>query len=283
MNETKCIICGSKNIEKFPAKFSEFISRRVFDGENKNISIIRCLECGFSFYSYRFNQSENKKLYLNYRDEEYQMLREQFEPDYTKEKNYLLKSDEIEFGSREANMLRILNTHLSSINEIKTVLDFGGDKGQLIYKAFPAAKKYVYEISNPDVFEEITLINDLDKIKNMKFDLVICAQVLEHVSNPIDIIKLIKNYLMPDGYFYIEVPYYTPFNKSSERIDTKEYLMHEHINFYTIKSLEMLMKSCGEILYSGVEDIKTTLGNTKVISALIAHCDRDYSKISILK
>ncbi len=60
---------------------------------------------------------------------------------------------------------------------------------------------------NPEMFEKrvdgyytlITTQNDLDKLDKNSFDIVICHNVLEYVSNPIEILKEITKFLKPNG------------------------------------------------------------------------------------
>lgn len=60
-----------------------------FEPERKNrkTNICFCKECTFAFYEYRFTPQEEALLYRNYRDDEYQLLREKYECWYTKKIN----------------------------------------------------------------------------------------------------------------------------------------------------------------------------------------------------
>jgi len=42
------------------------------------------------------------------------------------------------------------------------------------------------------------------------FDAVICNAVLEHVANPIEVVREIHRVLKPGGYFYLSIPFYNP-------------------------------------------------------------------------
>lgn len=60
---------------------------------------------------------------------------------------------------------------------------------------------------NPEMFKKrvdgdyklITTQNDLDKLEKNSFDVVICHNVLEYVSNPVEILNEITKFLKPNG------------------------------------------------------------------------------------
>ena len=60
---------------------------------------------------------------------------------------------------------------------------------------------------NPEMYEKrvdgyyklITTQNDLDKLEKNSFDVVICHNVLEYVSNPLEILNEITKFLKPNG------------------------------------------------------------------------------------
>jgi 2-polyprenyl-3-methyl-5-hydroxy-6-metoxy-1,4-benzoquinol methylase len=51
--------------------------------------------------------------------------------------------------------------------------------------------------------ENIAVINDLGKIPNEAFDIVVCREVLEHVSDPPSVITSINRYLVDNGHAII--------------------------------------------------------------------------------
>ena len=277
-----CLLCSSDKLEQYPAKFAEFISKRVFNGNNKEFKLCRCKDCGFAFYSYRFTENENCQLYKNYRNEDYQKLRQSCESWYTEQVNFALGNDKSEIIGRRKMLLNILKKYIPNISDINTILDFGGDRGQLVADLLQNTKSYVYEISEPEVENNVSLISDWKDSKITKFDLIICAQVMEHVSNPIKVLQIMKDHLADNGYLYIDVPYYSPFNNSNPLDNIryklnkifklnklKIYNMHEHINFFTIKSLaNMLINNNFSILYSGVNTIHSDFRTIKIISVL---------------
>ena len=86
------------------------------------------------------------------------------------------------------------------------ILDYGA--GFCVTASYYAESHNVtaYE-PNPEMFEKrvdgdyklITIQNDLDKLEKNSFDVVICHNVLEYVSNPIEILNEITMFLKPNG------------------------------------------------------------------------------------
>ncbi|MBR1907802.1 class I SAM-dependent methyltransferase [bacterium] len=292
----ECLICKSKNINKYAANFSQFIADRVFDGENKTFKLLHCKECGFAYFNYRMSDAENLKLYENYRDFNYQQQRQKSESWYTKEINALIGNNKTEIDSRNIHLSKLLQNNKICLNFDKnmTVLDFGGDSGQFIPETLNNCQRYVYDISGKTVLDGIKLLKTLEECKSQKYDLVICAHVLEHITNPDDTIKTIKSLLSQNGLLYIELPFDSPFYKKLgdnlqylfnphfrfkdivkhffsklKSFRKKSFDMHEHINYFTLSSAEILLTNNDfKIISSEISNIKSEVGNSKIISVL---------------
>jgi SAM-dependent methyltransferase len=85
-----------------------------------------------------------------------------------------------------------------------SVLDFAGGKGRLVQDF--AGKKYVYDVSGELAVDGVTSLSEADLI-DMSFDLVVCAQMLEHATDPLETLKRLLGLVRPGGHLYIEVPY----------------------------------------------------------------------------
>lgn len=53
---------------------------------------------------------------------------------------------------------------------------------------------------------DITKLENMDKIKNNFYDVITAMVVLEHLSNPIDVVERVKNILKPGGIFIATCP-----------------------------------------------------------------------------
>ena len=88
------------------------------------------------------------------------------------------------------------------------------------------------------------LLNNINGIKNLsnkifkqskKFDFISLNKVLEHIDNPLQFLKKIKNILRENGTIYIEVPHISGANRKNDNS-----LVSLHCNIYSKKSLILL-------------------------------------------
>lgn len=289
MNE--CLICKSNHLKASKAAISPFIMEYVLENSQLNTSeqilFMKCKECNFMFYNSRFDDNEMKNLYSNYRDENYQKIRQKYELSYTRKFNLALGQDPTEIRNRKRNLSNLLKKYVD-IRKIKTVLDFGGGSGQFIPTEFFECNKFVYEVSNnTQAVNGTSIIHDLNKIKNSSFDFIMCAHVLEHLPNPVKELSLLKEFSHEKTVFYLEVPEDHPaitWKKIIKRILPKtvkktigistedNVLLHEHINHFTTTSMKALLKTAS-LTVMCIQRKKINCGYSKVsiISVLAVH------------
>lgn len=83
------------------------------------------------------------------------------------------------------------------------------------------------------------VFQDYIKESNDKFELVICAHVLEHIVNPLDFIFSIRK--CTKEFLYIEVPTFN-FRQAD---GNRGVFVDEHVNYFTESTLTYLMEQCG--------------------------------------
>ncbi len=213
------------------------------------------------FYNPRLDATEEARLYASYRSEEYQRMRQTAEPWYTVDFNRDLAS----LGSyelRRRTLAAILRRHLGN-REIKRVLDYGGDRGDLVHGLIEGAAAFVYDISGIPAADGVTSTTDPAACKP---DLIINSNVLEHVGFPRRLLGDILGAAPSGGIVFLEVPCESPFGLSriirraaqigvvsltrptlapSVVRPASLYMMHEHVNYFTGQSLTTLFRSCG--------------------------------------
>ncbi len=250
-----CVCCGSRNLKNTPAILMPFLAERVFNwkqikideswglntikaGQTYSIcNTLLCPECDFLFLDIRFSEKELSNLYSNYRGKKYTELRQKYEKDY-KKRNKDLKKGITYMNKVESFIAKHVKLPLS-------ILDWGGDTGQ--NSPFKNNNKilHVYDLGNSKPIKQASKIGKKDLNKNF-YDLIVCSNVLEHVSYPSETLNDIKKNMTKQTILYIEIPYEKLIldieNKRKSFRDKKHW--HEHVNFFSKKSILKLLKEC---------------------------------------
>jgi SAM-dependent methyltransferase len=268
---TSCLICDGNSLESRRAFFSPFIAKRIWNRRPFPAELLRCKACSFIFASPRFDPEEERILYAGYRADEYQKVRHACEPWYTEGFNRSMFSPET-MAKRRGPLAAIFREHVPY--SVKTILDFGGDRGDLFEGLVPGSSTYVYDISGIEPVNGIKVLHSLDECAAHRFDLIACSNVLEHVGSPRNIVDEINRIACPDSLFFIEVPSESPFGSAAfvKRFAQQLILLgarpglaismlpfdfarqvHEHVNFFSVASLTKLMHVSGlEVLAKGL-------------------------------
>lgn len=292
----KCLVCGSEKIICRKTRISKFLIARALDKnvppEETNVNLCHCETCSFSFYDRRLTDEEEGKLYINYRTSEYQKQREQYDCWYTAKVNEALNNDEMALEEQRRVISKMIRDNIDQT--INNALDYGGNRGDTFGKDMNIRNKYVYDISDVDVIDGVNKISSYEDLKKITFDFIMCNMVLEHIASPVAFAKDLYDIGTKGTYYYFEVPSENPFQKNKFSIKknlklllnpnfnkiklVKHYLnirkepympMHEHVNFYTPKSIRTLMENAGFEVISVEENYeKSVLGGTLVLSAL---------------
>lgn len=220
-----CAICNNSLTFSSNAEFAPFLKERMFLGKEKSTMLMHCPKCRSYYSYYRPNDKEMSRLYLNYRDDEYVKQRNKYESEYTEEFNRSLFEPADGGKGRKQRISTFIEEYID-LKKIKNILDFGGDKGQFIPDIFENVSKYVFEISGTYVVEGVQLITEFDKLKNIKWDVIFCNMVLEHLSDVPGYFENLISLMEEETLLYIEVP-------SEKFMENSEFIyIHEHINFF---------------------------------------------------
>jgi SAM-dependent methyltransferase len=264
-------VCGKETL------ISKFIAQRALRADVERTKTYRCRNCGFAFHGRGLTSEEAKNYYTNYRDAEYFRHRNHCEPLYTLGHHNRLEAH-VRSAERRAKLQQYLNQNVfpafDELEEVK-ILDYAGGDGHLV--ADLPYEKYVFDLSGEDPIADVIKL-DRGEIARQKFDLVICAQMLEHTTDPAQVIEELLGHVNQGGYLYVEVPYRETWldlsGSSSVRrrvlrvvemnpkleliLDTYGTLIRratgilpplayvsvrEHLNFFTPKSLSELTRS----------------------------------------
>lgn len=196
--------CGSPKIKTRIGQFAPFVAHRVCEYPICHITVnqgasfptlytnsVTCELCSFTFSQIRFDSDEMSRLYGDYRTSKYATLRAIFEPGYAAI-HPLVIDGELEKRNRQRAITGFLKESIE-LNSIKYMLDYGGDRGQHIPAMFCNSEKYVYDVSNPQPIDGVTMVHDIDEVGAMDF--VMSCNVLEHLPYPGDALNEMKKFL----------------------------------------------------------------------------------------
>lgn len=180
MNEKKtCYLCGSTEFEKLEGSVRD----------DASLDVLCCKNCSLVSLSSFDHIDEN--FYEN----------DMMHGGEVNVKNWLEQTKD-----DDSRRFRFLKKELKN----KKVLDFGCGNGGFLKRSKKLAKKVAgidlqtsmadfYKKNNLEVFQDIGQIED-------KFDLITMFHVLEHIKDPIELLKRLGESLTPEGQIIIEVP-----------------------------------------------------------------------------
>ena len=164
--------------------------------------------------------------------------------------NYIMKLP-IKKSDNKQRVQRILNfLNLNSISKTKNLLDVGTGTG-VFAKSFQLKKWKVKTVETDSRTVEylsnlgIQSINkDIRKIKNfgnLKFDLITFNKVLEHVEDPIALLKSSLKFLKKNSFVYLEVP---DIRASIEGKKREEFFIDHH-HVFSVPSASIMVEKAG--------------------------------------
>ena len=234
-----------------------------------------------------------RRLYSGYRLEEYQKMRQASEAWYTPKFNFDLASP-ASYDKRRAVLKPILSEHLKR-REIARILDYGGDRGDLVAGLIEGAQAFVFDISGIPAAEGVISVKDPAACRA---DLIINSNVLEHVGFPRRTVMDTLAAAPESGLVFFEVPCELPFGlyRIARRIaqvgvmaitrpavglqvanPASLHMMHEHVNYFTEKTLTTLVRRAGaKVVASGTYRFSSRSGQADVAWCMAARAGSDY-------
>jgi hypothetical protein len=172
----------------------------------------------------------------------------------------------------------ILRKHLGG-RRVQRILDYGGDRGDLVAGLLEGAEAFVYDISGIAAAAGVTAVDDPAACRA---DLMVNSNVLEHVGFPRALVEAMLRACPAEGLLFLEVPCESPYgavrllrrvaqvgwmaaaHPGLARYVARRaglYMMHEHINYFTERSLRGLMGAAGgAVMASGVSSSSGGIG-----------------------
>lgn len=121
------------------------------------------------------------------------------------------------------------------------VLDYGGASGKMLRPFLEQGDTCSLVDYDADQIEGVKKIaNDLDDMPDdVKFDVIICNHVLEHVAEPLQLVQKLRRYLKEGGVIFAEVPHQI---LAGVRLGADPVT---HVNFFSPQSFGRLFQVAG--------------------------------------
>ena len=143
------------------------------------------------------------------------------------------------------------------LNPDSYICEIGCGRGALLAKFKGAGYRNVYGVEPSDECVKYiknnhgidARVGTADNIPfENKFDVIICTHVLEHVLNLGEAVESITRVLSDNGLVYVEVPDLEGYDSFDEASPLDYITFYEHINHFTISSLNNLFKKYKYVL-----------------------------------
>jgi SAM-dependent methyltransferase len=192
-----------------------------------------CNSCNFVWHEHGLSENQAARLYEEYRGEKYNQTRIELEKEYKEISQSFedLKSDH--YRERAGELDAIFRNYKG---EIKNTLDYGGD-ALFSNWLFPFAQNDFFDLSH----------GTSASTQDCKYDVIFMFHLLEHVNYPLVDLAAAYELLRPGGLLITQVPreFDPPLPRAFQL--TPDYSgtlmnMHEHMNFFTEKSMQEISK-----------------------------------------
>ena len=234
-----CPLCASTDLEmKHAAHIVAFVEHRMTGrlepDINKHLAEpaagLICQSCQLQFSDRRYTPQEERRYYHGYAELPYIRHRQAYEPTHAAWlEHHFLREQKQRNPIRQQELRGFFIRHLGTNGlTYPRVLDFGGQAASVV------------NVFTEDSLIMATDVNDLALAAGAKpwdgrpVDLVVCQQVLEHVSNVRTVVEILLKAARPGGWIYLEVPDEQPY--------WGQPMIHEHINGWSLPPLNYIAK-----------------------------------------
>ncbi len=225
-------------------------------GSNVFMEMQVCLDCCFIQTKHAFSDEGLRRLYADYRSDTYNEERIRYEPTYAALANEIGVGDQ-EVDSRVRGLTAWLSDQIQHEKDF-SMLDYGGSDGRFL-PGFEG-QRFLFEVSNISPVPGVIRVSDEAELGTYSY--VQITHVLEHVPEPLALLKRVACLVKPSGYLYVEVPQDLTDSEIAElKSGTVRHGLpiHEHINMYCSSSVARLLEATGLEL-ARIERTKMDLG-----------------------
>lgn len=199
MESTSCLLCGSaeghvifrNSRDKYFQKFEHL--------KGKESILVMCARCGFAYHNPKLSREETERIYKVLYRPEVPSAR------FLEEKRKAMLSH-----------LQFIEAHLDLSRAGTRILDVGCSEGTFLSLFRERTGWEVYGVEPSETFgryarEVLKLpvaqgfFSD-DVFQGLKFDVVTCLAVLEHLHDPMEVLMAVRERMTEDGYLFVLLP-----------------------------------------------------------------------------
>lgn len=215
---------------------------------------LQLIKTKYGFYQY-YPLPSDDELQDYYANKYYQEGLGSYSVSYTDE--------EIEYFRLKAQLIYIKTAQIINMNEAKSFLDVGCGEGWVLNEFYKnghnvhgidfsrhGIEKFHPELLN--LFEQGNIYKQLEKeiCNDQKYNIMLLANVIEHVIDPVNLLKNIKKLMTQDSLLIIVAPNdFSPLHEHlvSHRFITKKFWLSypDHLSYFNKESMANLLIDIG--------------------------------------
>ena len=151
------------------------------------------------------------------------------------------------YGERNKMLLSLFKRNLRSRRKPVVFLDFGSGSGHIsrVFKREMGDNALIYCLEADPHYAGIYAKYDLIEVKSIDsvadaLDLVYMIEVIEHLDDPITVLKSLRSKISTDGILFLS----TPLGREQEAM-TNAFDDQSHVHFFTPSSLNIALSAAG--------------------------------------
>ena len=256
--QSTCPLCGSSESARLRlvTHRDDYLDLLEMNYDALSREWLQCTFCSHVHNSTRLSPEDLVTLYERFRDQEWRKE----SPDEYFDRITAMPAAASENSQKMSLLQRVVGSE--KLSQGGAAIDIGCGGGVLLHtakKALGGGWRF-YGVEPTPSFAELgsrrtgaAVINGNYRaglFADIKFDLAMCCQVLEHLDRPSEFMGEIRSDLISDGLLYLEVPDVSDFQTLPQDHDR---FMVQHVSYFSQPTLQgLLTRSSFKILDSGI-------------------------------